>query len=159
SRPSPRLAAVAAATALVVSLFVAAPRSQARPRTIDAGSDGSFWSQTTNELRLRGTVSTLAADGDRVAFNSCNRVGAECQPGTTPRFFDGEPPDDACTNSFPSAGAFTAFAVAGDRVAYLRRSGGIQVLGELGYESADDGWQPHVAASFGRCCNGDPFGS
>jgi len=81
------------------------------------------------------------------------------QPGHDPHFFDGEPTSDACMTAFPPAGGFGAFAVAGERVAFLRRSGGIGVFGDLDVASAQDGYQVHAVTGFGRCCAGDPVGS
>jgi FG-GAP-like repeat/FG-GAP repeat len=149
-------------SALVVSalaLVVLAPGASAGPRVVETRADGAFWSATANELWLRGSVGTLAADGDRVAFSSCGWVGAVWQPGRDPHFFDGAPTADACTSAFPSAGGFSSFAVAGDRVAYFRRSGGIGVFGDLDVASAHDGYQVHAVNEFGRCCAGDPLGS
>jgi hypothetical protein len=116
--------------ALLVSalaLIVVAPGASARPRVVETRAGGAFWSTTAHELRLRGSVGVLAADGDRVAFSSCWWVGAVWQPRHDPHFLDGEPAADAC-NAYSSAGGFSSIAVAGDRVAYFRRSGGIGVL-------------------------------
>jgi hypothetical protein len=146
---------------LVIVAFVISvePGVSARGRATGPGAQGAFWSATAHELRLRGSVDALAADGDRVAFNSCSRMGAVWQPGREPHFFDGEPTGDACRTAFPPAGGFSAFAVAGGRVAFLRRSGGIGVYGDLDVASAHDGYKVQAVTGFGRCCAGDPVGS
>lgn len=143
----------------VLLLVAMAPAASARERAVGARADVAFWSATPHELRLRGSVETLAADGNRVAFSSCWWTGAVWQPGHDPHFFGGLPAGDACTNPRPSFGGFSSFAVAGGRVAYLLRGGGIGVFGDLFSASVRDGYQLHNAASFARCCAGDPVGS
>jgi hypothetical protein len=148
-----------AGTLAIAALVVVAPGVSARGAARDTRADGAFWSATAHELRLRGSVGTMAADGNRVAFSSCWWTGAVWQPGHDPHFFGGQPASDACTNPPLSFGGFSSFAVAGGRVAYLLRGGGIGVFGDLFTASAQDGYQLHNAASFGRCCAGDPVGS
>jgi FG-GAP repeat/FG-GAP-like repeat len=143
----------------VLLLLVTAAAAPARERAVGGRADGAFWLATPHELRLRGSVGTLAADGNRVAFSSCWWTGAVWQPGHDPHFFGSQPASDVCTNPPLSFGGFSSFAVAGERVAYLLRGGGIGVFGDLVTASAQDGYQLHNAASFGRCCAGDPVGS
>ena len=153
-RRLPRLIGIA-----LLLVVVLVPVASGRVGGTEARGDGAFWSATAHELRLRGSVNVLAADGDRVAFDSCRWVGGVWQPGHDPHFFGGEPASDACTNLPPGTPwIFDAFAVAADRVAYLLRGGGIGVFGRVAVASAQDGYQPHDAASFGRCCSGDPVG-
>ncbi|HYU04785.1 MAG TPA: integrin alpha, partial [Jatrophihabitantaceae bacterium] len=144
---------------VLLLVIVPVPAASASKRAVDARADGAFWSATPHELRLRGSVGTLAADSNRVAFSSCWWTGAVWQPGHDPHFFGGEPAGDACTNPPLSFGGFSSFAVAGERVAYLLRGGGIGVFGDLFSASAQNGYRVHAVASFGRCCAGDPVGS
>src|SRR5436309_3779629 len=154
------IAALLAALAVAVFSHPAAGRSSAAQSARD--DDAAFWTTTSRELRLRGTVNSLAAEGTRVAFGVCRFVGGTWQPGKTPRFFLSDPPADVCTNptSSPSCcGSFGPFAVAGDQIAFWRTEGGIGVYGSLYTVSPRDDFVPHGVVFPSSCCSGDPVGS
>jgi len=79
---------------------------------------------TPNELRLRAPVAELAADGERVGYRFCNRVGA-WRPGSGAVVtLREEPPIHPFCNESLN---FYGLAVAGDRVAWGAHDGGIGI--------------------------------
>jgi Tol biopolymer transport system component len=107
------------------------------------------------ELRARVPIRTLAADGDRVAYPLCPHVLGAWRPGDASQVPLGDATVAACRPGYPQA--LYDLALAGDRLAYVVREGGIQVRWWLMVTSLARRDEGTVVASGADCCAGSPL--
>ena len=106
------------------------------------------------ELRARVPIRTLAADGDRVAYSLCPHVLGAWRPGDAAQIPLGEATVAACRPGYPQADY--DLALAGDRLAYVVREGGIEVRWWLMLTTLARRDEGTAVASGADCCAGDP---
>src|SRR5437763_3882440 len=80
---------------------------------------------SSRELQSRVPIRALAADGDRVAYALCPHVLGAWRPGDAEQIRLGTATVAQCRPGYPQA--LYDLALAGDRLAYVVREGGIQV--------------------------------
>ena len=106
------------------------------------------------ELRSRVPIRALSADGDRVAYALCPHVLGAWRPGDAAQVPLGNATVAACRPDYPQA--LYDLALAGDRLAYMVREGGIQVRWWLMLTTLARRDEGTAVASGADCCAGDP---
>jgi hypothetical protein len=107
------------------------------------------------ELRSRVPIRALSADGDRVAYALCPHVLGAWRPGDATQVPLGDATVAACRPGYPQA--LYDLALAGDRLAYMVREGGIQVRWWLMLTTLARRDEGTAVASGADCCAGDPL--
>jgi WD40 repeat protein len=109
---------------------------------------------SARELRSRVPIRALGADGDRVAYSLCPHVLGAWRPGDSEQVPLGEATVAACRPGYPQA--IYDLSLAGDRLAYLVREGGIQVRWWLMLTTLGRRDEGTPVTSGADCCAGDP---
>src|SRR5205085_1005013 len=104
--------------------------------------------------RSRVPIRALSADGDRVAYALCPHVLGAWRPGDAAHVPLGNATVAACRPDYPQA--LYDLALAGDRLAYMVREGGIQVRWWLMLTTLARRDEGTAVASGADCCAGDP---
>jgi WD40-like Beta Propeller Repeat len=107
------------------------------------------------ELRSRVPIRALSADGDRVAYPLCPHVLGAWRPGDAAQVPLGHATVAACRPGYPQA--LYDLALAGDRLAYMIREGGIQVRWWLMLTTLARRDEGTAIASGEDCCAGNPL--
>jgi Tol biopolymer transport system component len=107
------------------------------------------------ELRSRVPIRALSADGNRVAYPLCPHVLGAWRPGDAAQVPLGDATVAACRPDYPQA--LYDLALAGDRLAYMVREGGIQVRWWLMLTTLARRDEGTAVVSGGDCCAGDPL--
>jgi hypothetical protein len=115
---------------------------------------------SARELRAHVPIGALSADGDRVAYVLCPHVLGVWRPGDPQQIVLGEATVEACRPSrFPEAPARKTYdlALAGDRLAYVVRGGGLEARWALMLARLGGGTERTAIVPGPACCNDGPF--